>query len=174
MEKMTRLSAQQRADLVAYLDGELDDVTMKDIEQTLTKSPAARHDVDMLIRTWDLLDELGRTTASQDFSNKTMTNLRAAETQAPWTGGTWIEFLRGAGARHGAILVGWVAGLACIAIVGFLLTNHWIPDESRMLVEELPVIENLDRYSNIGSIEFLRELNSKVGKFDENPNAPRK
>ena len=169
MEKMSRLSPQQRSDLVAYLDGELDDATLKDIEQTLAKSPPARHDVDMLVRTWDLLDELGRPSVTEEFAAKTLSNIHAEEQRAPWYRGSWIEVIHSDRARRGAILAGWAAGLACVAAAGFLLTNRWIPSDSRILVEELPVIENLDLYANVGSIEFLKALHSEVGSFDDQP-----
>ena len=174
MEKMSRLSPQQRADLVAYLDGELDDVTLKNIEQTLAKSPAARHDVEMLVRTWDLLDELGRPSATEEFTARTLSNIQAEEQRAPWYRGSWIEVLYSDRARRGAILAGWAAGLAFVAAAGFLLTNRWIPSESRILVEELPVIENLDLYANAGSMEFLRALHSEVGSFDDQLESERK
>jgi len=77
-------------------------------------------------------------------------------------------------ARRGAILAGWAAGLAFVAAAGFLLTNRWIPSESRILVEELPVIENLDLYANAGSMEFLRALHSEVGSFDDQLESERK
>ncbi|MCH8828754.1 MAG: hypothetical protein IID45_04170, partial [Planctomycetes bacterium] len=56
MNETTRLSPQQRDDLVAYLDGELDEETTQSMERTLAHSPVARHEMDMLTRTWSLLD----------------------------------------------------------------------------------------------------------------------
>lgn len=174
MEKMSRLNPQQRADLVAYLDGELDDATVKEIEQTLAKSPVARHDVEMLVRTWDLLDELGRPIATNEFTARTMQVVHTDELRTPWYRGARLGWSHWDTARRGAILTGWAAGLACVAAAGFLLTNRWIADDSRVLVEELPVIENLDLYANAGSVEFLRQVQSDFGSSDDQPASPHK
>jgi len=171
MEKIPRLTAQQRADLVAYLDGELDEATAKEIEATLAKSPVARHDVDMLVRTWELLDDLPRPALTAEFTEKTLATVRLAEVRKPWLPVRWPALFRSERARRGAILAGWAAGLALAAVGGFFAANRAIPSESRMLVDELPVIENLDVYANAGSIEFLRELQARVGTFD-NPQEP--
>ncbi len=79
MAKMTRLSAEQRENLVAYLDGELDDSATQNIEQVLAESVVARHDVDMLSRTWDLMNVLPGVKASEEFTRKTLSSIRAAE-----------------------------------------------------------------------------------------------
>src|SRR5579859_2895023 len=79
MAKLARLSSEQRENLTAYLDGELDEATTQDIEQVLAVSEVARHEVDMLSRTWDLLNALPTHKASEEFTHKTMSNLRAAE-----------------------------------------------------------------------------------------------
>ena len=58
MEKTLRLSAEQREDLVAYLDGELPDQKAQLIDQVLARSEVARHEVEALARTWEMLDVL--------------------------------------------------------------------------------------------------------------------
>src|SRR5260370_281071 len=83
MAKITRLSAEQRENLTAYLDGELDDAQTQEIEQVLAASEVARHEIDMLSRTCDALSVLPTHKASGEFTRKTMTNLRAAESSEP-------------------------------------------------------------------------------------------
>jgi hypothetical protein len=68
--------------------------------------------------------------------------------------------------RRSAILIGWAVALYLAAYMGYQLTNRWIPDPSRRLVEELPLIKNLDNYREVGDIEFLRQLESH-GEFKE-------
>ena len=68
--------------------------------------------------------------------------------------------------RRAAIAAAWTAGLACSVMVGYLLTNQWVPDEADPLLEEFSFIENLDTYSEVQSLEFLEEL-KKSGTFDE-------
>jgi hypothetical protein len=126
------------------------------------------HDVNLLVRTYGLLDELlisGPDSSRADFRPQRR-RVAAMDQPFPSVGGSDT-------ARRGVIYIGWVAGLVLAAVGGFLLTNQWIPDESRMLVEELPLIENLDDYSKVESIEFLRELQARVGSFDDASKTPR-
>ena len=71
MNASEKLTSQQRENLVAYLDGELDEVETQEIERTLAHSLEARHEVDMLTRTWELLDTLPKSKASEEFSERT-------------------------------------------------------------------------------------------------------
>jgi anti-sigma factor RsiW len=68
MTKIHRLTQQQRDDLTAYLDGELDDAATHEIEQVLAQSPVARNEVEMLTRTWEMLSLLPRAQAGEDFT----------------------------------------------------------------------------------------------------------
>ncbi len=54
------LSEQEKADLVAYLDGELGGEAARSLEAKITLDPAARSEAETLKRTWDLLDYLPR------------------------------------------------------------------------------------------------------------------
>lgn len=174
MEKIPRLNAQQRADLVAYLDGELDEQTTRSIEETLAKSPVARHDINMLVRTFALLDELPRPELGSEFTSKTVSVALQHDAPEEWKGFSLPSPFRSDAARRGAICVAWVAALGLSVVAGFLLTNRWIPNESKMLVDDLPVIENLDDYSKIESIDYLRELKARVGSFNDSAESPRK
>ena len=70
MEKIPRLNSDQRSNLVAYLDGELPEPAAKEIEHVLSKSPTVQHDVEMLSRTWDLLDQLPRLAGTSDLTTR--------------------------------------------------------------------------------------------------------
>jgi len=50
-----RLSPEDRSNLVAYLDGELDDAQARAIATKLTQSVTARREIDALRKTWELL-----------------------------------------------------------------------------------------------------------------------
>src|SRR3954451_13737717 len=52
------LSEQERADLVAYLDGELTGEAARALEAKITLDPQARAEAETLKRTWELLDFL--------------------------------------------------------------------------------------------------------------------
>lgn len=159
MEKSTRLTLEQRADLVAYLDGELDEPGRKEIERVLAGSEVARHEVEMLQRTWDLLDELPRTTASAEFTRRTLDSLQAQPARHWLLRRAWFP-----AARRGAILAGWAAALAVAAVVGYLTTHRWVPTETDQLLANLPVIEHLELYRHVGEVEFAERL-QKTGLF---------
>jgi hypothetical protein len=157
MAKITRLSSEQRENLTAYLDGELDEAATQEIEHVLSVSEVARHEVDMLSRTWDMLNVLPTHRASEEFTHKTITNLRAAEQGKAGAAGQLVY----RNARRGVILVMWAGILAGFGYVGFMATNHWFPNESEQLLDDYDIISNLDKYSEIGDVEFLKVLQSK-------------
>ena len=162
MARFIRLSQEQRDNLVAYLDGELDEAATQQIEQVLAVSEVARHEVDMLSRTWDMLDVLPTHKASQDFTRKTITSLRAAEAKGPGLFGQ--KFQRNA--RRGAVLVFWAGILTACGSLGFMATNRWVPNEAEQLIDDYDVINNLDKYSEVVGraehpAEFLEVLKSQ-------------
>jgi anti-sigma factor RsiW len=167
MEKIPRLTPDQRSNLVAYLDGELPEAEAKGIEQVLVKSPSVQHDVEMLSRTWELLDQLPRLEGTEELVSRTLSAARADEAPRGLLPQSLVDRLPKEPFRKGAIVVIWAAGLALSAVAGFAITNRLVPDDSQDLLRNLPVIQKLDLYSNVGSIEFLKELQKRVGSFDE-------
>ena len=55
MDKLKRVSVEHRDNFVAYLDGELSPDESKNLERVLADSPVARMDVELLVRTYDML-----------------------------------------------------------------------------------------------------------------------
>ena len=157
MAKITRLTSEQRENLTAYLDGELDETATQEIEQVLAVSEVARHEVDMLSRTWDLLNVLPTFKASGEFTQKTMSNLLAAEHAGPSAAGEIVY----RHSRRGAVLALWAGVLGLCGYVSFMAANHWVPNESEQLLDDYPIVDNLDKYLEVGDIEFLKELQSK-------------
>src|SRR5207249_2339986 len=78
-----RLTPDERADLVAYVDGELPEVTARAIATKLTQSATARREVEMLQRTWELLGHLPMPQLGTQFSERTVTHIRRLELKAP-------------------------------------------------------------------------------------------
>lgn len=158
----TQLTSEDRKNLVAYLDGELDQDTANSLEKTLAASPAARQEVEMLSKTWAILDELIPPKPSAEFTARTLNAISVLDTPAQlstkqyWTTKT----------RRGIIVTGLLAILAIGAFMGFQATHTIVPDHNAPLIEELDVIENVDDYSDIGDIEFLKELQQEK-LFDE-------
>jgi len=84
MTEPSHFSEQERADLVAYLDGELTGEAARALEAKLSLDPAARAEADALRRTWELLDFLPRPQPSLRFTHRTLERLsplRADEQQ---------------------------------------------------------------------------------------------
>ena len=153
MSRIPRLTTEQRADLVAYLDGELGEEETRAIEQTLSGSEVARHEVEMLSRTWDLLETLPRESASAEFTAKTLASIKVETVRAP---APWLPY-----ARKGLIGLGWVTALAAAGLAGFAVGHRWLPRGDEPYVRELPILEHLDTYREVGSVEFLRELHDR-------------
>ncbi len=153
MSRIPRLTSEQRADLVAYLDGELEEDAARDIEQVLASSEVARHEVEMLDRTWDLLDILPRETASEEFTAKTLATVQVRSVRSQ---PTWQPHV-----RRGLIALGWMTALAAAGLIGFATGHRWIPRADDPYVQSLPLLENLDAYRNADSLEFLNELDRR-------------
>ena len=106
MEKTLRLSAEQREDLVAYLDGELPDQKAQLIDQVLARSEVARHEVEALARTWEMLDVLPTPKAPPEFTERTMTTLKVAEVPFSVSDQPWFGIL-----KRAAVVAVWVVAV---------------------------------------------------------------
>lgn len=148
-----RLTAAERANLVAYLDQELNEVEAQAIATKLTQSPVVRRELESLRRTWDLLESLPRPQAPADFTTRTIAEvegLRHAADQG-------LNRL-----RQIAILVlrgGIAAVLAGVAFTGAYAAARWAwPDPTAQLARDLSLAEHLNEYRDVGSFEFLERL----------------
>jgi hypothetical protein len=152
-----RLTSAERSDLVAYLDGELSESQAQVVAAKLTRSVSARHEVEMLTATWDLLDILPRLEPSPEFKTRTLS--LAIQTTAPED--QWLELARSATQRLGKILIVFVSTLLMIAI-GYV-TTRWIwPDPTARLAQDLSIAEHLDEYQAVREIEFVQMLDNST------------
>ena len=117
--------------------------------------------MEALARTWELLDVLPPSKASDDFLTKTMANLKVLETPFRLTDQWWFVPVR----RVFAI-AGWITALFLCGWLGFQITRHWIADPHAILLNDLPVIENLDHLQEVRELEFLNEL-KRANLFDD-------
>jgi anti-sigma factor RsiW len=148
-----RLSPQERANLVAYLDGELNEAEARAIGTKLSLSPTARQEVAALERTWELLEQLPRPKAPDDFTERTLTEVHHLE-----EAGGRLESVVMRTVVRGARAALWVGGSALAFGVGFLLTQWVWPNPTARLARDLTVAEHLDEYRDVGDFEFLKEL----------------
>ncbi len=120
MSEPTRLNDEDRANLVAYLDGELDESQAREVETKLSLDPKARAEAEAMRRTWDLLDYLPTPPPSPNFTHRTLDRIAAQKSSQvgkqgwarlrPWVlGGTWIAavFLAAIIGFIGAALLRW-------------------------------------------------------------------
>lgn len=158
-----RLSSAERSDLVAYLDGELSEAESRAIATKLTRSVTARGEVDALTRTWELLDALPRPKASEDFTQRTLTEVDRLSVP-----GEAIAGVASATLRHGGRMLAWSLASAALFGLGLVLARWAWPDPTARLARDLPIAEHLDEYLDVRSIEFLDGLDG-VPEFTDDP-----
>ncbi len=163
MAKMTRLSAEMRENLVAYLDGELDEVSTQNVEQVLAESVVARHDVDMLSRTWDLMNILPGVKASEEFTRKTLSSIRAADSSKT----SLLDPVLAKNLRRAGALAFWAVVLVGAGVLGFQATRL-VPNPTEQLLDDFNIISNLDDYTEVGDVEFLKTLKHNQTLAEQN------
>src|SRR4051794_35752255 len=114
MTHANNLTPDEREDLVAYLDGELDDETTQRLETKLSQSAAARTEAEELKRSWGLLDYLPRPKASEDFTNQTMDKLATIQ----------LASARRMRLTRWLSATGWAAGLVLAGFTGYWTMAH--------------------------------------------------
>jgi anti-sigma factor RsiW len=153
MTEFSPLDDDERAELIAYLDGELDAKSARRIEAKLNTDPAIRAEAESLKRTWDLLDYLPKSEPSPTFTHRTMQRVTAVQTRT-----TKIQL--GYAWRPWALGVGWAAAVLLAGAAGFAAMTRLQPKEMNDdgLVRELRIIENKRLYEAAEEMEFLRQL----------------
>ena len=143
--------------LVAYLDGELNDAEVRHVEDLLAADPEARELLSRLERTWSALDRLSPASVDEVFTRTTieMISVSAGDDLAQQQAGIPQR-------RRRRRLVG-AAGLAAAAAAGFLAVALGWPNPNRQVLEDLPLLEDLDEYQHVFSkddedIRFLHLL----------------
>jgi anti-sigma factor RsiW len=153
--------------LVAYLDGELPEGDAREIEQGLASDPTVRTEVEQLSRVWELLDLLPRPNASSEFSSRTLATLKVTGRTANLTtkpngngdvAATVTLTTVSSVSRPASPRTLWMIGLFLVGVVGFLVGRMSAGPANDVLLDELPVIERLDEYREIGNAKFLRDL----------------
>jgi anti-sigma factor RsiW len=156
---MASLSPEERANLVAFLDGELDEETSQTLEAKLNLDPQARAEAEALRQAWGLLDYLPKAEPSPTFTNRTMERLslaRASSTQLmprrklrrlPWPAAvSWAA----------AILIAAGGGLAVGSYLGSDMSETAGPDAP--MIQHLRIAEKWRYYENAEDLDFLRQL----------------
>ena len=77
------LDEDEKAELVAYLDGELDEAATQAVEAKIAADPDARAELDALKQTWGMLDYLPKASPSANFTNRTLERLTLEHVRVP-------------------------------------------------------------------------------------------
>src|SRR5262249_55268279 len=150
MADRPKLSDEEMADLVAYLDGEADPETARAVEARLSLDPTVRAEAELLRRTYDLLEYLPRPEPSADFTHKTIERRSAFRPAASGAAGA------GSKRRPWLLGLGWAAALFLAALAGFGGARVAAPglrpftqepaELDQQLVHDLRIIENKRLY----------------------------
>lgn len=154
---------QESQQIVAYLDGELDSATNAEIEKRLADDTEFALRLQQLQRAWELLDELPRAKSNIDFTRSTVELIAVSaedDLQATKNHQTQKK------------IQSWLtrSGLISLAIVmGWFIGDWYFGRAQRQLIQDFPVIHQLDEYRLTEDMEFLKQLQD-TGLFNEEPN----
>lgn len=149
-------------ELVAFLDDELDEETSERVVERLKIDPAYQQQLNKLQAAWDLLDELPRMQVSESFTQSTIEMVAlTAQTEAVkaeenfYRKRNWQAIALGIGALG-------------LGFAGYMVISRQLDEPNRKLVQDLPVIENIDLYRVADNVDFLRSLD-EASLFTEEP-----
>ncbi len=149
-------------ELSAYLDGELEAEAVHKVEDRLARDADYRAELRRLERAWALLDRLPRAAVSDEFTRSTIEMVAVAASHD-------AELAQQPAAKPRWQGLASIAGAVAAAVGGFFIGQALWPDPNRKLLEDLPVVEDFDRYYQVDSIDFLRLLD-EGGLFPEGDN----
>ena len=140
------------ADLVAYLDGELDAQQARDVEDRLSRDADYRQQLRELQGTWDLLDHLPTADVDESFTRTTVAMVAVSA-----SGDAERVAVRRGRRKRWLRWTGTVAAATAFA-AGYVAVWILVSRENQRLLRDLPVIQRLDQYRYADNIEFLRQL----------------
>jgi len=154
---------QESQQIVAYLDGELDSAMNAEIEKRLADDAEFALRLQQLQRAWELLDELPRAKSNIDFTRSTVELIAvSAEDDLQATKNRQTQ------KKIQSLLIR--SGLVSLAIVmGWFIGDWYFGRTQRQLLQDFPVIHQLDEYRLTEDMEFLKQLQD-AGLFIEEPN----
>ena len=154
-----RLSPVQRSNLVAYLDQELHQEENQELEQVLVCSQTACRDLELLTRTWEMLDLLPHPDLDTAFSTQILHQIQSETKPSHTRGAKWFVFGKTMG-----FYVLWMFSLTLAFMSSFGAVYYW-PNPDRNRINDLPVYERLSVYQQIDNREVLEDLQRKTGLF---------
>src|SRR5262245_46533002 len=149
-------SAPVLEELVAYLDGELSPDECRQVEERLANDADYREQLHELDRAWDALDSLPSTVPDDDFARTTieMVTLAAREEQKE-------RSAQDASAHRGR-RQWWTLAAAAMVLATFFAARWFLPNANDRLLNDLPLLTQMDLLGEVESMEFLRKLSKDV------------
>ncbi len=150
----------QLEQLVAYLDGELNDEQSAAMEKRLSENPKLREAADELDRTWSMLDVLGPVTVGEEFSQKTMQTVvttcsLSEQSSRPSFGKLLFSFATGqALVWFGIGVLGTLVGLGLAG----LRSPSKESIQAMQLLRQIDMLDRYPQYSIIPDVESLQQL----------------
>ncbi|MBA4104225.1 MAG: hypothetical protein C0485_00575 [Pirellula sp.] len=148
---------QRLEEIVAYLDGELSVEESARVEQRLASDEEYRQQLQSIERAWLALDQLPQEYVDDRFSRTTMemaVKAAATEVQERTMALPVVQRRR----RFSSVLAACAA-----AALGFLVFRLAWQGPDRALLADLPVVDNVDVYTQFDSPEFIRSLQQNLG-----------
>ncbi|MFO0849029.1 MAG: hypothetical protein U0871_10825 [Gemmataceae bacterium] len=139
------------ADLIAYLDGELDGDAARAVEARLARDPAARASAQAYKKTFDLLAALPPPEAKPDFTTRTLTRLE------PVAESVLRPVVRPRRLSSRVLVLCGFAAVFGIALIGRLAFGP-LKGRDDLQFSDLRVIEHLPLYHGADDLEFARRL----------------
>jgi anti-sigma factor RsiW len=178
---MSRLSEEDRAELVAYLDGELDETASQALEARLNRDSQMRAEVEAFKKTWDLLDYLPRPEPSASFTHRTLERLAVRETNRQYANGT-------TGRWAWLTPIVWGAAMLVAMAVGLFAAHRlWSPpgqtapapapvpqaqgrsDLEEVMAKDADMLKSFRYYERVDDVDMLRQLSRKDAFGEEGP-----
>lgn len=157
---MSTLNDEDRENLTAYLDGELDDDASQALEAKINLDPEARKEVEALKQAWGMLDYLPKPAPPTGFTHRTLERVSLEKMNSALQTGK----MAGQRVAFWGRAFGWVAAIAVAAGLGLGASHLVFPkardasDPEDSLVRHLRVVEKWRHYDTVEDLDFLRAL----------------
>ena len=160
IEVMTQQDVSDRTEpevelLVAYLDGELDAKSVRQVEDRLSVEPDLREKMTSLEQTWNMLNELETVSSDKELVRSTMEVVTLTVEKELSEGEKRIE------RRKWLDRLVLTATLLMFGVIGYQLMTLVGIQRKKQLVEDIPIIRDIGMYKEIGSFDFLEALSKK-------------
>jgi len=146
--------------LVAYLDGELDTQSVRQMEDRLAVEPDLRKKMTSLEQTWNMLNELETVSADKELVRSTMEVVTLTiekeliDDEKQTEQRKWFDRM---------ILL---ATIFMFGVIGYQLAALAGIQAKKQFAKDIPIILNISKFKEIDSFDFLQALSDKR-VFDE-------